>query len=226
MISATFPVLASAYKDDNMVKVHDLFARSSLNILIGATFMSIIVICNIGNATALLPAGYDVLKYLVAILTLGSFADMATGMNGQILSISAYYRFNFYVSIVLVGLMIVLNYLFIPKIGIYGAACANALSLTLFNIAKFFFVWKKLNLQPFSKKSALVLLAGAPALAVGYFFPYLFNTANHIYVHSFIDAVVRSSLIIIVYILMLLWLRPSPDLQEYVASIKKNKRLF
>ncbi len=226
MISATFPVLAAAFKDNDLAKVQDLFTRSSLNILVGATFMAIIVICNIHNATALMPSGYEVINVLVAILIVGSFTDMATGMNGQVLSISNFYRFNFYMSIALVFVMLLLNYLLIPRIGIYGAAWANAISLMSFNIAKFFFVWKKLHLQPFSKNSILVLLAGLPALVVGYYFPYLFNRGHHIYIHSFLDVTIRSSLIVVVYLLMLLWLKPSKDMEEYIASIKKNKRLF
>jgi hypothetical protein len=81
-------------------------------------------------------------------------------------------------------------------------------------------------MQPFSKNTLLVLLAALPAVAAGYFFPYLFSHTRHIYVHSFMDAALRSLVIIIIYMLMLLWLKPSKDMVEYLASIKKNKRLF
>ena len=226
MFSATFPVLAAAFKDNDAEKVKDIFNRSSLNMLVGATFMVVLIFCNLNNAIALMPSGYEIIKPLYAILIIGCFTDMATGMNSQILSISLYYRFNFYSSAILVVLLVALNLVLIPRIGIYGAAWSNSIALMLFNIAKFLFAWKKLDLQPFSKNTLLVLLAGIPALVVGYYFPYLFNPMRHIYMHSFIDAAIRSSLVLIVYLLMLFWLKPSKDLEDYVHSIKKNKRLF
>ena len=85
---------------------------------------------------------------------------------------------------------------------------------------------EEMAMQPFSDKTWRVLVAALPALAVGYFFPYLFDPERHVYVHTFIDAGIRCALIAIVYIAMLLWLKPSPDLVEYVGLIKKNKRLY
>ena len=81
-------------------------------------------------------------------------------------------------------------------------------------------------MQPFTSGSLLVIVAGAAALAAGYYFPYFFESARHIYVHTFLDVAMRSTVIITVYMIMLYWLKPSKDLQEYLASVKKNKRLF
>ena len=226
MYSASFPIIASAFKDNNILKVRDLFKRSSLNILIGATLMAIIIICNIDNAILLLPKGYEVIKPLVIILILGSFTDMATGMNSQILSISKYYKYNFYGSIILVMLMIILNVLLIPKIGIYGAAWSTTIGLMIFNINKCYYVWRKLNLQPFSTATILILLSGIPAFCIGYFLPTFFINIKNVYAHSFFDTMLRCSLVSIIYFLMLLWLKPSPDLTEYFNSIFKNKKLF
>ncbi len=226
MYNATFPVMAAAFKDNDMPKVQDLFNRSSLNIIIGATIMAILILCNIGNAIALMPAGYEMIKPLVAILVLGTFIDMAFGMNGQILSISQFYRFNFYGSIILVAVIVLLNFLLIPRIGGLGAACSNSVGLILFNIAKYIFVRKRLDLQPFSRNTPLVLVAGLPAFAVGYFLPNFFNNIHHLYMGTFLDVAIRSGCIITIYLLMLLWLKPSPDLTQYIATIKKNKRLF
>ena len=226
MSYATFPLLARAYKDDDMVKVGDIFHRSSLNMLIGAAAMAILIFCNIDSAIALMPKGYQVVKPLFAILQIGVFIDMATGMNTHILSVSAYYRFNFYVSMILVVLLVVLNILLIPSFGVYGAAWSNAIALILFNFIKLIFVWKKMKLQPFSRKTLLILASGLPALAAGYYLPHFFDTTHHLYTRIFLDVAIRSSIIVSIYVLMLLWLKPSNDLQEYVASIKKNRRLF
>jgi hypothetical protein len=68
--------------------------------------------------------------------------------------------------------------------------------------------------------------ARASLLVPGYFLPRFFEDGHHIFKHAAYDATLRSALIVAVYAAMLLWLKPSPDLQEYMATIKKNKRLF
>ena len=79
---------------------------------------------------------------------------------------------------------------------------------------------------PISKSTLLILAAALPALAAGYFLPHFFSQVRHIYVNAFLDACLRSGVILAVYLLMLVWLKPSPDLVEYLAQVKKNKRLF
>ncbi len=147
-------------------------------------------------------------------------------MNDQVLSITNHYKFNFYLSLGLMVILFGMIRILVPRYGIYGAAWSTTTAIVIFNIAKYLFVLKKVGMQPFSRKTILVVVAALPALAAGYFFPYFFNPARHVYVHTFIDVAMRSTVIVIVYLLMLLWLKPSPDLEEYIASIKKNKRLF
>ncbi len=76
----------------------------------------------------------------------------------------------------------------------YGAAWSTTATLILFSIfLSFVFIWRKLGIQPFSKKTILIIIAAVPAIAAGYFFQYLFEQARrHIYVHTFMDATMRS----------------------------------
>jgi O-antigen/teichoic acid export membrane protein len=225
MYTATFPVLAQAIRDEDYPLMKDLFMRSSLNILIGATFMVIVIVGNLNNAVVLMK-GYEAVKPLVMILMIGNFVDMATGMNSQVLTISNYYRFNFQMAVVLVGMMLVLNFWLIPIYGIYGAAIATTSALMLFNIAKFLFLWAKMGLQPFSSKTLLILVAGAPAFIAGYYLPPFFDMQRNVFMHVFADAAIRSLIMIIIYALMLLWLKPSADMELYVKRIRETKRLF
>jgi hypothetical protein len=95
---------------------------------------------------------------------------------------------------------------------------STSLVIIVFNSIKYIFVWKKLGMQPFSINTLLIVLSGGVSLVAGYFVPYLYNPV--------FDAFVRSCVIIVVYLAMLFWLKPAKDLETYVASIKKNKRLF
>ncbi len=226
MLPASFTVLAKAFTDNDMEKAKDIFTRSSINILIPTVGISVLLCCNLTNAIAVIKNGYSEIIPVFAILFIGNIVNIATGMNDQVLSIANYYKFNFYLSLILIGVLYILIRILVPRYGIYGAAWSTTTILMLFNILKYFFVLKKLDMQPFSKGTALVAIAAVIALICGYFFPHFFNQSRHVYVRTFIDVVIRSTIIITIYMLMLLWLKPSPDLEEYISSIKKNKRLF
>ena len=226
MWPATFTVLAQAITSDNDSKAKDIFSRSSINILIASVGMALLISCNLKNALLVLEHGYEDIIPIVLILFIGRFADLATGLNDAVISITNYYKFNFYTALAMIAILYVLIRILVPIYGVFGAAWATSIAYVLFNVVKFLFVWKKLDMQPFSSKTILVMVAGAPALAVGYFLPVLFGQLQNIYLQAIADASLRSILIMVTYLLMLLWLKPSDDLENYLASIKKNKRLF
>jgi len=227
-LQASFAAFAKAFTEKDMEKAKDLFVRSSVNLFIPTVGLTLIMCCNLENAVSIIghDNDYSGLIPVFLVLSIGQMVNIATGMNDQVLSIANYYKFNFYFSIGISALLFLLLRLLIPRYGILGAAWASSITLVTYNIAKFYFVWKKVGMQPFSINTILIIIAAIPALAAGYFFPYFFNPDRHIYVHTFIDAIMRSSIIIIIYVLMLIWLKPSKDLEEYLSSVKKNKRLF
>jgi O-antigen/teichoic acid export membrane protein len=201
-----------------MFKVENLFKRAGINILIVAVGMWLLIVLNMHNAVLLLNKGYESVTWLVVILSLGKLVDMGTGLNNEMISISKHYKFNFYISLVLVGLIFVFNRLLIPMYGVYGAALGTTLALVCFNIAKFIFLWNKMRLQPFSRGSIWVIVAGVVAGVVGYWLPFLFN--------PFADVAVRSGVILLLYGVLLIVFKPSEDLNHFLASVRKSKKLF
>lgn len=226
MLPASFTVLARAFADDDRPKAADLFRRSSINIFIATAGVSLVLCCDLGAIVQALGDKYAAAAPVFLILFAGNIVNIATGMNDQVLSITNYYKFNFYLSILLLVVLFVLIRTLVPQYSVYGAAFATALTMVIFNTAKCIFVWRKLGMLPFSASTLKVIVAALPPLAIGYFLPHLFTSVSNLYVGLFVDVCLRSGLIVIAYILMLLWLRPSADLEEYIAAIKKNKRLF
>ena len=226
MSTSTYAVLAQAFNNKDIAKAKDIFTRSSLNILIATTAISLLIWCNLGAVVGIIKNDYHDVIPVFSILLIGRFIDLSTGVNDTVLTITNYYKFNVYLSAVLVAVLYLLIRYLVPTYGITGAAWATTITLIIFNIAKYLFVWAKLDMQPYSGKTAVILISGACAFATGYFLPHFFSQLHHIYLHTFADVALRSSVIMIVYIAMLLWLKPSADLEEYIAQIKKNKRLF
>lgn len=218
MMTSTFPVLTRAFRDDDQQKVKDIFVRSCTNILIATVLVAVLIGCNVSNGVRILPKGYEDMVPIVMILMIGRLVDIATGMNDQVLSISRYYKINFYMSLLLVVMILVLNRVLIPIYGIFGAAWSTTIALTLYNISKMIYVYKRLHFQPFSAETISIIAAGVVAIIPGYYLPYIIN--------SYVDTIIRSICIAIIYILILLWFKPSKDLQEYISAIKTTKRLF
>ena len=218
MAAATLPSLNMAYINEDHHHLQDSFNRSALNAFIVSVAMVVLVGCNLGSITSIFPASYKMMAPVVAILLIGRIADMSTGFNTEVIYVSKYYRFNFRISLLLLGSIILGCYLLIPSFDAYGAAWATSAGLFIFNVGKTIFVWKKMNLQPFSRNTGLAAIAGLAAAVAGYFFPDVNN--------PFADILIRSCVIMIVYGGLLLWLKPSKDIVTYLQSVRKNKKLF
>ncbi len=218
MNTASFPDLARAFKDNDMVRAKDVFVRSSTNILLASVAAILVVCCNLPNLVTVLPAGFEPITLLVLIMLVGRLIDIATGMNDSLIAVSPYYKFSFYMSTMLVVFMVSFNLALIPRYGAYGAAWGTSIAFVLYNIGKFVFVYRKMGIQPFSANTLRIAVCGISAFLPGYLLPFILN--------PYVDTVIRSVAIFAVYVAMLLWLKPSADLETYLVSIKKNKRLF
>lgn len=216
MASAAAPQLNTAIHRNDTADVHQLYNRTAINTLIAAIFMSVIVACNMHNAVSILGERFEGLRMLVFILMIGKVIDMSTGISTEALAVSKYYRYNFYFTVLLVLINIGFNYLFIPRYGVYGAAWSSTISLSLFNITKYIFLYRKMQLQPLSAKSLLVIGGGAIAALAGYYLPYLGN--------PYIDTVGRSICIALVYGIFLLVAKPSADLSQLIQTIKDRNK--
>lgn len=69
-----------------------------------------------------------------------------------IISFSKYYKFDLYLRIILVGMAVVFNVIFIPVFRITGAAIATGATLIFYNLIKVIFVYIKFRMHPFSVK--------------------------------------------------------------------------
>ena len=110
---------------------------------------------------------------VVWILGFAMIVDLATGFNGHIISLSKHYRFNIVVMLFLAVTTIGLNYLFLTKtqFGIIGIAMATAISLTLFNMIKIYFNYKKFKVFPLTIEMMYVLIICTLAINIAIMLP-------------------------------------------------------
>jgi O-antigen/teichoic acid export membrane protein len=167
------PIISSAWKNGNKEEIKTIYTKSSLTLLITGLFLFLGVWSCLEDLFRLTPS-YDVLiqgKGVVLFLGIAQVINMTTGVNTHIITHSPLFRYNLLLILFLAALNVGTNYWLIPEYGLVGAAMATALSLTLYNLAKYSFIWWKFGLQPFRKESLYTLLLGGLSFLIIHFFP-------------------------------------------------------
>ncbi len=214
LIPASHTMLSRAFAEGNKEHAADIYTRTSINILIATVGISVMLFCNLGNILLIIKNGYTDIIPVFTILLFGNIVNVACGMNDQVLSITDHYKFNFFLSLGLIVFLYLLIRLLVPQFSVYGAAWSTTSAIIIFSLIKLLFVWKKLNMQPFSVNTLFVFGAAIPALVVGYFFPHVLDQSRHVYVRTFADASLRCLVVITIYLLMLWWLKPKRSYLE------------
>jgi len=84
--------------------------------------------------------------YLLAIMAIGEFINVATGSVGYLLMMSGNERIMRNNVIFIAVLSVVLNVILVPSFGVTGAAISIAICLSLMNLISALFVWLRLGI--------------------------------------------------------------------------------
>lgn len=216
-IAIAVPVLAKAWKDRDLPAIQSIYARSSTTMFTYALLVFILIWLNVHEVFRILAIpeiyyeGIPVIFYLGIMRTL----EMSFGVNSQIIGTSNHWRFEFFSTLIQFSIAIPLNVTFLKMFGIQGNAMANLLSLTVFSLVRFSFLWFKFRLQPFTLKTLYILLAGLAGYLVCYFIriddPYL-------------SVIVRSVLFTGIFAGTVLYFGLSKDVTEGYEMIMRRLR--
>ena len=166
LYKTAYPLIAEFWKDGATGQLLDFYRRTTrLNTALGA-YLALGIGLNLPFIYALIHRPeYAAGTVAVLLLLAGRLTDGITGINGLILVTSPRYRYDLPFNAGLSALIIGLNALLIPRLGLTGAALSNALALASINLGRTWFVWRSFGWQPFDRRIAYILvLAGAAAL--------------------------------------------------------------
>ena len=210
VFSITSPIIADLMGHHQLVKIKELYKKTSLNLLVIGLLLLIGIWGSIDLLFEIMPNGeqYAEGKYVVLILGAAKIIDMVTSINTHIIVYSEYYRFNFYVTLILAVLNIVFNILFIPLYGIIGVALATFSSMFIYNLIKHIYVLLKFDMQPLTWNMLWVLLIGFVAYGTTLLLPTIDN--------PYIDIILNSAVITLIYVPCILYF----DLSEDLAQVK------
>lgn len=211
------PLISKAFHEGLKTEVDHIYKRSSINLLLAGAFIYLLIIVNLDNIFYLIPdwQRFEAGKIVVIIVGAAKLIDIGSGVNTEIIIMSKYYRFNIITILFLSILTILSNLWLIPDYGIAGAAMATTLSLILFNLVKFLFIWFKLKIQPFTLKTGMVLIL---LLLLVMAYPYLPQVDGVLY-----EIILHSLLISMVFIIGNYLLKTSYEMNSIIDKfIKKN----
>ncbi len=168
------PLLATAFHNNDLRQVDTLYKKSCLNQLIIGMFIFLLIAVNVDSLYELMPNKnvFSLGKGVVLLIGFSKLLDMATGINGEIIALSKYYRFNVLSMAVLAVVTVATNIVFIPWWGLEGAAFSGLISVAVYNFLRYMYILRKLKMQPFSIHMLVVFLLGLLFFIAFYFIPF------------------------------------------------------
>jgi hypothetical protein len=112
--------------------------------------------------------------------------------------------------------MLPLTYILTKEYGLIGPAVANLISISIYNIIRIVFLWKKFRLFPFTIQSIYTILLAGAVYTICYF---LFRDVT-----GFMGLVVRSAAFILLFGIGVVYMKLSPDILPVIQSIRNRLR--
>jgi O-antigen/teichoic acid export membrane protein len=214
--SISAPLIAEAIAVNDTEKVRDIYQRSALLQLIIGSFLLVGAWVCADALFDLMPKNGDTYragKIIILILGLARVADMASGPNAEILSLSPLYRFNFVSFITLAALNLGLNLLFIKYFywGIMGSALATLIAITVINAWRLLYIYQKMRIQPLQPKMLIVV-----ALAFVAYLAAAFTPSVH---YPILTILLKGLVLTAVYGSGIVYFKVSNDVNDMVRKI-------
>ncbi|MBX2931190.1 MAG: oligosaccharide flippase family protein [Chitinophagaceae bacterium] len=210
----SIPVISEAWKEKNKAKILMLYQKTSLNLLLIGLLIFGITYLSADNMVSFLGPTYTPVKEIMLILGIAKILDLGAGLNSQILLLSKYWKVDFITNMLFIVCAIPLNYFLIKSNGVIGAAYANLIALSFFNMIRFVYIWKLFKMQPFTQKTFLLLVLSAISFILVYCIP----TISNIY----IDSIVRSVLFVSLFSFCIVKFKISEDISEMLITVKNK----
>ena len=209
------PLSAKYLNEKDFDALEDLYKKSSLNLFIVGGFIFLLIVLNINQLYYIIPEEFSGGLLVVFMISIAKLYDNALGSNNAILFNSDYYRVVLVLGVFLVILMILLNIIFIPILGINGAGIATFLAIFAYNSIKLFFVYKKFKMFPFTNSTLRIGMLLLASVLLFYFWEFPF--------HPIINIGLKSLLITALYVFVIYRFNFSEDISVLIKKYLKLK---
>ncbi len=214
MHQITYPLTAKLINEKSLDQLHELYRKSSLNLLIISGVLFVLIVCNVQQLFEIIPDEYQLFIWVVVLIGIAKLFDNLLGNNNSILYNSDYYRIILYIGVGMAILSFALNLICIPLYGVTGAAIATFSAVFCYNISKLLIVKVKFRMHPFSKNTFL-----ATFLIVVFTFGFYYWDFQF---HPILNIALKSVLIGGLYLWIVYILKLSPDINTIIKKIPRG----
>lgn len=203
-------VLAEAWLKQDMKTIAEVYYKSSITQTVIGVLIFIGLWANIHNVFQILPAEYQAGMWVIFFIGLTNLIEMSSGVSDILIQTSRDYRYAAFLNIVFLLFVLIFNYLFISIFGLVGAAIANSIAFALNSLLRYWFIYKRYKIYPFSGKHLVVLGIGLMVYVINLLLPPLKP--------YLLDIALRSLLITFVFVLAIYRLRVSEDISTTIEK--------
>ncbi|MDR0427450.1 MAG: oligosaccharide flippase family protein [Dysgonamonadaceae bacterium] len=210
------PIVADALKRGDLDAANKLYKKvSSSQLLIGSMIFLLIWI-NIDNIYAIISDisnenTFSAGKYVVLLIGSAKLIELTIGFGGTLINFSRYYHWSLYFAFFITGINLFLNWLFIPKWGIVGAAVATMIASSISYCLQQWLVFQKVKANPYSKNTLKILIMIALVLLVNVILPQLDN--------YYVDTVYRTFIVGILMGVFVYFSKVSEETNNIIRSL-------
>ena len=123
--------IAKFWVENNLEGIKSIYKKSVKYLMLIGGLLLIGILLNIEDMLSFLPQEYANAKNVTIIASIGAFINISTGLNNAVLFNSNKYVYGTYLLLLLLVLAVINNLIFIPLLGIEGAAFASAFSVVI-----------------------------------------------------------------------------------------------
>ncbi|MEJ7610361.1 MAG: polysaccharide biosynthesis C-terminal domain-containing protein [Ferruginibacter sp.] len=215
--SIATPVIAESWREKNYKNIETIYEKSTVTLLVAALFIFNLVMLNVNNLSVFLGENFAEVPIIVLIMGLAKIIDLGSGVNGQIIATSSNWKFDFYTNVLLTLLAFPLNFILITRIGIVGGAVATLISVFIFNLTRYIFIFRKYGWQPYGFPHVKILLVSIIIFLAVYAVPFISNI--------YADSVFRTVLFSALFVPAILGMNVSEEFNSTAGKIMKKMRL-
>ena len=225
MLNILQPLTSKTLNEDNLHEVGSLYKKSSINLLLISGFFFVLINANVHQLFNLLPESYAGGELVVFMISFLKMYNGFLGNNGAIINNSKFYKITLPISLTMAFSVCFLNKLFYYELdlGTDGLALATLIVIFFANTFKLYFVKKKFLITPFTDKTLKMFLI-IMGLYLGFNF-WDFPIADVYFfklpIHPAINIVLKSLLIIPIYLFLVIKLNISPEIKNLTQRFYK-----
>lgn len=212
MIKVLAPIFSKAMEEKDMDLVERMYKKGSLTMSILGGLLTIGIFTNIQDLFDFIPKGESISTGLgvVVMVCLAKMSSMAFSFSQEIIVFSNKYKYTLYLQVVAAIILIVLNAVLIPKIGIVGAGIGYFIAYFVHGLVKYFLAKKWFGVSPFSRELLKLTLVVVVTSLIAELLPLDF--------HPIVNILVRSVVTTIIYLALVYKLNLSSDINQLIKT--------